>query len=65
MHEFAPSTEFMEFIGYTYCSDNSPIQALCSNVLFLAMGYNSDQLNTTILPVILGTHLRIWQKYKV
>lgn len=53
-NEFLPSSEFMDFIGRTVCHTNSPIQAVCSNVLFLAMGYNVDQMDTELLPVLLG-----------
>jgi pimeloyl-ACP methyl ester carboxylesterase len=44
----------MDFLGLTLCHQNSPVQGLCSNVLFLIMGYNVEQLNMTMLPVILG-----------
>jgi len=53
-NEFLPSSEFMDFIGRTVCRSESPIQAICSNVLFLAMGYNVDQMDTELLPVLLG-----------
>jgi len=53
-YEFLPSTALMEFLGATLCHQYSPIQAICSNVLFLVAGFNTDQLNTTMLPVILG-----------
>jgi lysosomal acid lipase/cholesteryl ester hydrolase len=44
----------MDLLGATICRETSPIQGLCSNVLFLMAGYNADQLNTTALPVIMG-----------
>jgi len=57
IHEFLPTSAFMEFIGAAFCRDTSPVQAICSNVLFLIAGYNSAQLNTTALPIILGNHI--------
>jgi len=54
MNEFLPSNAFMEFLGRTLCHENSGLQFLCSNVLFLLAGYNSAQLNQTMLPVIMG-----------
>lgn len=53
-NEFLPSSEFMEFIGRTVCHSQSPIQAVCSNVLFLIMGYNFDQMDPELLPVLMG-----------
>lgn len=53
-HEFLPSNDLMDFLGKTICHQDSPVQAICSNVLFLVMGYNVEQLNMTYLPVILG-----------
>jgi len=54
MHEFLPSGPLMDFLGATLCRETSLLQPICTNVLFLAMGYNTDQLNTTMLPIILG-----------
>lgn len=53
--EFLPSNEIMDFLGATICHEESLIQGLCSNVVFILCGFNSEQLNTTQLPVIL-TH---------
>jgi lysosomal acid lipase/cholesteryl ester hydrolase len=39
--------------GYYICRDESLFQELCANVLFLIGGFNSEQLNRTILPAIL------------
>ena len=36
----------MDLLGATICKENSMIQGLCSNVLFLMAGYDADQLNT-------------------
>lgn len=52
-YEFMPSNQMMIDGGKLICKDSSPIQELCANVLFLMSGYNSPQLNRTILPAIL------------
>ncbi|XP_046394222.1 lipase 3-like isoform X1 [Ischnura elegans] len=54
MDEFLPSSDLMSFLGKVTCEDDAKVQPLCSNILFLLSGYNSEQLNTTTLPVIFG-----------
>ncbi|CAL8103712.1 unnamed protein product [Orchesella dallaii] len=54
LHEFLPSNEFMQLIGQQLCDENSPIQPICSNFLFILCGFNPDQLDTSLLPVLLG-----------
>ena len=46
VREFLPNNAFMEFLGQTLCHQNSPVQAICSNVLFIVMGYDFAQLNS-------------------
>ena len=46
IREFLPNNAFMEFLGQTLCHQNSPIQIICSNVLFIMGGYDMAQLNT-------------------
>lgn len=53
MHEFFPSSKMMKQGGYFLCRDQSVFQVVCANVLFLIAGYNSEQLNRTMLPDIL------------
>ncbi|XP_008487312.2 lipase member K-like, partial [Diaphorina citri] len=36
------------------CQRGSLIQGICDNVLFLIAGYDSEQLNKTVLPLILA-----------
>lgn len=36
------------------CKDTAAGQILCENVIGMIMGYRSDQMNSTILPVIFG-----------
>jgi len=54
MHEFLPNNDIMKLAGEYLCRDESITQILCTNVMFLVTGYNSEQLNTTMLPAILG-----------
>uniref|UniRef100_A0A7G3B1V7 Putative triglyceride lipase-cholesterol esterase n=1 Tax=Lutzomyia longipalpis TaxID=7200 RepID=A0A7G3B1V7_LUTLO len=52
--EFAPTNEAFELGGYLACQDASPIQGLCSNILFLMFGFDPPQLNETIIPTFLA-----------
>lgn len=49
-----PNSKFLAKVADTFCDDDSMTQFLCSNVLFLICGYNKDNLNSTLLPVILA-----------
>lgn len=51
--EFLPNSQFLVNLGYTFCRDNSLVQEICANVMFLTAGFDSPQLNRTILPDIL------------
>ncbi|CAO1318168.1 unnamed protein product [Diamesa serratosioi] len=53
VYEFMPSNEMMVDGGKYLCKDQSLVQEVCANVLFLIGGYNSAQLNRTIVPTIL------------
>jgi len=52
-YEFLPNNELMDFLGATICHQQSLLQGLCSNVVFILCGFDSAQLNTTQLPIIL------------
>lgn len=54
VYEFMPSTDMMSKGGYYVCRDESLVQEVCANVLFLIGGFNSLQLNRTIIPDILA-----------
>ncbi|GLV35375.1 Lipase 4 [Carabus blaptoides fortunei] len=54
VHEFLPSTEFLANVGGSLCSDTSITQFLCTNSLFVLCGFNINQMNTELLPVIMG-----------
>lgn len=51
--EFLPSRNMMVLGGQKACEDSSVLQGACVNALFLICGYDSAQLNRTMLPVIL------------
>lgn len=54
MYEFFPSTALMTEIDHFLCNDQAITQSICSNILFLIAGYNDEQLNATMIPVILS-----------
>nr|CAD7434529.1 unnamed protein product [Timema monikensis] len=54
LNEFSPNSEFLAEAGQLTCSDEAPTQSVCGNVVFLFTGFDSQQLNETMLPVILG-----------
>lgn len=41
-----PSNEYLTLAGKAMCRDKAPTQIICENLLFLMMGYTSDQLNS-------------------
>ncbi|XP_059612669.1 lipase 3-like [Phlebotomus argentipes] len=53
INEFAPSTQMMQMGGELVCRDESPVQEVCSNALFLIAGYDSEQLNRSQLSAIM------------
>lgn len=54
IHEFLPQSELLTLVGEIFCNDQAITVDICSNVLFILAGYDSQQLNKTLLPVILG-----------
>ncbi|GLG93106.1 Lipase [Gryllus bimaculatus] len=54
VNEFLPNNELMTLGGKLLCQDKALTQFMCENVLFLIAGYDSEELNSTMLPVILG-----------
>lgn len=51
--EFRPTNEFINKISVKLCSNDIIAKLLCSNVMFITCGYNSKELNMTLLPIIL------------
>ncbi|KAF2889481.1 hypothetical protein ILUMI_16692 [Ignelater luminosus] len=54
MHEFLPRTDFLAKVGEKFCGDTSAFQILCINSLFAVSGFNRKQMNSTLVPVIMG-----------
>lgn len=54
VYEFMPTSDMMEKGGYLICRDESPFQDVCANVLFLIGGFNSAQLDRSLIPEILA-----------
>ncbi|KAG6444048.1 lipase 3 [Manduca sexta] len=52
--EFLPNGKMNELAGQKMCIEEALTQVLCTNLLFLICGYNIDQLNKTMLPVVMG-----------
>ncbi|XP_071642183.1 uncharacterized protein [Temnothorax longispinosus] len=53
MYDFEPTSEALKIFARIVCAEDAITQPLCSNILFLFGGFNKDQLNTTLLPLIL------------
>ncbi|XP_041980001.1 lipase 3-like [Aricia agestis] len=52
--EFLPNGKINELAGQRLCLEESYTQVLCKNLLFLICGFDTEQLNNTMLPVVLG-----------
>jgi lysosomal acid lipase/cholesteryl ester hydrolase len=53
VYEFAPSDDLLIKGGQLMCKEESPFQEICANFLFILCGFNSQQLNRTVLPEIM------------
>jgi len=53
-HDFLPSSELLDFFGSVLCKEESELEGVCSNIMFLLGGFLSTQINATNLPVIIG-----------
>ncbi|XP_029680343.1 lipase 3-like [Formica exsecta] len=54
LYEFIPTDEGMKEFQKLICAEDAITQPFCSNLLFLIAGYNKEQFNKTLLPIILG-----------
>ncbi|KAL6437992.1 hypothetical protein ACFW04_004349 [Cataglyphis niger] len=54
LYEFLPSDEGMKEFQKLVCAEDVITQPFCSNLLFLIAGYNKEQFNKTLLPIVLG-----------
>jgi lysosomal acid lipase/cholesteryl ester hydrolase len=52
--ELIPHNALMDLLGATVCHQQSLIQEICSSVLFLMCGFDSEQLDMDMFPVIIG-----------
>lgn len=46
LYEFLPSSDLFTQLGQTLCHDEAITQMICTNIIFMIAGYNSQQLNT-------------------
>ncbi|KAH8282129.1 hypothetical protein KR054_005724 [Drosophila jambulina] len=54
VHEFLPKNEFISMFNRIICDETTITKEICSNVIFLTTGFDKQQLNETMLPVIVG-----------
>ncbi|CAK1586200.1 unnamed protein product [Parnassius mnemosyne] len=52
--EFLPNNKIMTWAGQALCRDEVVFQPICSSIMFLVGGWNEEQFNATMFPVILG-----------
>ncbi|XP_045451039.1 lipase 1-like [Melitaea cinxia] len=52
--EVFPNTELFTKVGEIFCADEAITQPICSSIIFLICGWNENQHNATMLPVMLG-----------
>ncbi|XP_049866872.1 lipase 3-like [Pectinophora gossypiella] len=53
-NEVLPNGKINELAGQSLCTEEAITQVLCTNLLFLICGFNEEQLNATMFPVVLG-----------
>ncbi|KAG5317338.1 LIP3 Lipase, partial [Pseudoatta argentina] len=53
IYEFAPTAEIMKQFQKIVCAEDALTQPLCTNLIFLISGFDKDQFNTTLLPLIM------------
>lgn len=54
MNDFMPTNALLTKIGRYSCEAKSLYQVICSNTLFMVTGYDTAQINKTVVPIILG-----------
>ncbi|XP_055681859.1 lipase 3-like [Lutzomyia longipalpis] len=54
IYEFMPSSDWLRTSTQLLCSETSPVAYICKNSLFLVVGFDPKQMNSTILPQYLG-----------
>ncbi|KAJ8974133.1 hypothetical protein NQ317_004499 [Molorchus minor] len=53
--ELIPNREVLSLAGQALCKRRSVIQEMCINIIFLISGYDSDQFDKSLLPLIVQT----------
>ncbi|XP_018049963.1 PREDICTED: lipase 3-like [Atta colombica] len=53
IYEFTPTNEIMKQFQKIVCEEDAITQPLCTNLIFLISGFDKDQFNTTLLPLIM------------
>ncbi|XP_039305526.1 lipase 3 [Solenopsis invicta] len=54
VYEVNLDNKIIKRFGQVLCGEKAATQPICSNMMFLMYGFNPDQLDPTLLPVILG-----------
>lgn len=54
LNEIMPNDGFISKLGQEICGLNAITRILCSNTLFAICGFDCQQLNSTILPLLLA-----------
>ncbi|CAG4950261.1 unnamed protein product [Colias eurytheme] len=52
--EMFPKSELLAWAGQKLCQDEAVFQPICSSIFFLIGGWNMDQHNATMIPVMLA-----------
>ncbi|XP_055389231.1 lipase 3-like [Condylostylus longicornis] len=50
-----PSSRLLALMGYEACKKSSPLESICSNLMFLFVGYDTENFNKTLIPDIIAT----------
>ncbi|KDR15392.1 Lipase 3 [Zootermopsis nevadensis] len=66
--QFFPNTKFINGPLRTLCKTGAITQGLCTNILFQIGGFNSNQINQNMLPIIFtyfpaGSSFKAWTHY--
>lgn len=53
-YEFDPTNDFTRAVQQIVCAEKAITQPICSNLMFMVTGFNPEQLDPALIPVILG-----------
>ncbi|KAL7291979.1 hypothetical protein TKK_0014266 [Trichogramma kaykai] len=54
VNDFLPTNALLTKIGREACEARTPYQVVCSNILFMIVGYDVSLFNKTTIPILLG-----------